>query len=412
MKVVAVSYSDINGGASRAAYRIHRALLSQGVDSAMCVSEALAGDWTVRGPASKWDKAAVKARLAIGDAMAACIKTENRVSHSAAVAPTSRAHRLNESDADVVHLHWVNREMMSIRDIARIKKPVIWTLHDMWAFCGAEHYNEDGRWREGYTRDNRPESESGFDLNRWVWGRKRKHWRRPIQIVTPTRWLASCVRESALLHDWPVTVVHYAIDTEAWRPMDKRITRSLLGVPDDVPLLAFGAVAATSDKRKGFDLLRGALQHLRGAVPDLHLLVFGQMAPRIPDDVGFPVHYAGYLHDDLSLRMLYSAADVMAIPSRQDNLPNTGIEALSCGTPVVAFDVCGLPDIVKHEETGYLAKPFDCEDFAHGISWVLGDADRHDRLARNARDDAVRRFSYPVVAQEYLRMYETVIASS
>jgi glycosyltransferase involved in cell wall biosynthesis len=157
---------------------------------------------------------------------------------------------------------------------------------------------------------------------------------------------------------------------------------------------------------KGFDLLQAALGHLRNNRSDLQLAIFGQSAPDKPKDLGFPVHYLGHIHDDLTLRILYSAADVMVIPSRQDNLPNTGVESLACGTPVVAFDTCGLPDIVSHMKTGYLARPFDTEDLAMGIEWVLADSSRYGVLSKNARAYSVDHFSEAVVVSRYLELYE------
>jgi glycosyltransferase involved in cell wall biosynthesis len=230
-----------------------------------------------------------------------------------------------------------------------------------------------------------------------------------MQIVTPSRWLADCARQSALMSDWPVEVIPNALDTEAWSPIEPRTARYLLGLPPAAPLLLFGAYGGAVDPRKGFDLLADALARLRGQVPDLRLLVIGQAEPEEVPDLGFPVHYGGRLSDDLSLRVIYSAADAMLIPSRQDNLPNTGVEAHACGTPVIAFDIGGLPDIVTHEQTGWLARPFDPEDLAQGIRWVLTDAERHARLCEQARAEAVRRFAYPVVAQRYRALYAQAI---
>jgi len=411
MKSLLLNTSDIWGGAARAAYRIHNALRYIGVDSKMCVNHMTAGDWTVEGPQSKLAKLAVRIRPQVGSLLTKTLKTDNSIIHSPSVIPSNWSKYLNTSDADVVHLHWVNREMLSIADIGRIHKPVVWTLHDMWVFCGAEHYTEDFRWRDGYTRDNRPSYESGFDLNRWTWKRKRKHWKYPMHIVTPSRWLADCVRESALMGDWPVQVVHNAIDTDTWQPVDKGLARQILHFPPDVPLLLFGAIGGTCDPRKGFDLLRNALQHLDGQLPGLELVILGQLAPRQSENLGFPVHYTGYMHDDVSLRLLYSAVDALVIPSRQENLPNAGVEALSCGTPVVAFDTCGLPDIVKHKQTGYLAKAFDIIDLAIGIRWVLQAQVENEEpgkltwLGKNSRHDAVTRFSNSVVAEQYLQVY-------
>jgi len=411
LKVFSLSYSDISGGAARAAYRIHHALRRYGVDSIMQVTHASAGDWTVQRSTSQLNKLTAKGKSFFGGLMARLLTTGNPILHSPAIFPSHWPASLNRSDADLLHMHWVNGEMISVGDIGRLRKPVVWTLHDMWAFCGAEHYTEDFRWRDGYLRNNRPDHESGFDLNRWIWQRKRRAWQQPLHIVTPSRWLAECVRQSVLMRDWPVTVVHNAIDTDVWRPLDKVIARGLLNLPCDVPLLLFGAMGGSNDPRKGFDLLRQALQHLRGKISNLQLVVFGQLAPPIPESLGFPVHYTGHLHDDLSLSVLYSAADVMLIPSRQDNLPNTGVEALACGTPVVAFNTCGLPDIVTHQQTGYLAGAFDAEELASGIQWVLADREHHARLCANARLDAVARFSYPVIAEQYLRVYRAAVAA-
>ncbi len=409
MIVAHINYSDVIGGAARAAYRIHHALRQYSIDSRMHVNLASAGDWTVQGPVTKIEKAINKVTPTLGGLARHLLKTNNPILHSPAIIPSNWTERLNRIDADVVHFHWVNGEMLSIAGIGSVKKPIVWTLHDMWAFCGAEHYTEEFRWKEGYLQHNRPSYESGFDLNRWTWQRKHKHWRRPMHIVTPSRWLAECVRQSSLMHDWPVTVVPNAINTNFWQPVDKTLARQILNLPNDVPLLLFGAMGGTSDSRKGFDLLKSSLELIRGQIHGLELIVFGSLAPRIEANLGFPLHYTGHLHDEITLRLLYSAADALVIPSRQDNLPNTGVEALSCGTPVIAFNTCGLPDIVEHEQTGYLAKAYDIEDLARGIQWVISDAERHKVLSQNAREKAVKRFSYPVVAQQYMNVYEQAI---
>jgi glycosyltransferase involved in cell wall biosynthesis len=218
----------------------------------------------------------------------------------------------------VVHLHWVQGETLSIADMGRIQKPIVWKLHDMWAFCGAEHYTEEFRWREGYSCDIGPAYESGFDRNRWTWQPKRKHWQRPMHIVTPSTWLGECVCESALMREWPVSVIPNCLDTDRWKPMEQALARELLGLPADVPLIMFGSHGANASHHKGFDLLTAALEHLRGEISRLDLVVFGQLSPHNPPDLGFPVHYTGQLHHDLSLRALYSAADALVVPSRQD----------------------------------------------------------------------------------------------
>jgi len=190
--------------------------------------------------------------------------------------------------------------------------------------------------------------------------------------------------------------------------MDQGLARDLLGLPPDVPLLLFGAMGGGRDPRKGFDLLAQALGHLRSEIPELELVIFGQLAPQQPPELGFPVHFAGHLHDDLSLRVLYSAADALVVPSRQDNLPNTAVEAQACGTPVVAFEIGGLPDIVEHRVSGYLAKAFDSVDLSVGIRWVLYQKASR-RILNITRSQAISRFSNNKIARMYASKYWEII---
>ena len=409
MKVIHLNHSDINGGAARAAYRIHHALRKRGIDSRMWVNSANSDDWTVEGPESKLERALAKLRPAIGQIPRKLLKTENLILHSSSWLPSSWVKKINNSDADLVHIHWVAREMLSIKDIGSIKKPVVWTFHDMWAFCGAEHVTEDLRWKEGYTMHNRPSYESGFDLNRWVWKRKRRHWKEPMQIVTPSRWLAQCVKTSELMRKWPVSVIPNALDVEKWRPADKLFTRQLLHLPSDVPLLLFGAIDGGGDPNKGFDLLLKALKLLSERIPKIELIVFGQLSPEKPPDLGVPVHYTGHLHDDISLRMLYSAADALVVPSKLEAFGQTASEAHSCATPVIGFKTSGLIDIVDHEATGYLAKAFEPADYAKGVEWVIENSERLEKLGGNARQKAEDNFAYPIVAGRYKEVYEDCI---
>jgi glycosyltransferase involved in cell wall biosynthesis len=375
----------------------------------MLVNTSFTGDWTVKGHDKKLLRMFNQIRPAIARLATKFLKTQNCVVHSPAMLPSNWGKRLNSSSADIVNLHWVNNEMISISDIATIKKPLVWTLHDMWGFCGAEHVTNEGRWREGYLKKNRPDYESGVDINRLVWSRKKKAWDKPIPIIVPSQWMESCVKQSYLMKDWPVRVIPNPIDTDLWCPRSKKFSRAIYGLPNDVPLILFGAIDSVDDWWKGFSLLYEALKNLIGEVPNLELVVLGKSEPEIPSDFGFPVHYVGRLHDDVSLSLLYNSVDLVAIPSIIDNFPNIGVEAHSCGTPIVAFDVCGLRDIVTHLKTGYLAKAFDALDFADGMKWVLQNDERMTMLGTAARQKAVATWSYELVAKAYLEAYQEII---
>lgn len=381
------------------------------MDSIMWVNNATSGDSSVECPPTKVAKAMVPIRALFTRSLSQTLKTSNPIIHSPSILPSHWLRRINDSHANLIHLHWVQGEMLSIADIGQIRKSVVWTLHDMWAFCGAEHLAWDDRWRDGYCRGNRPPHESGFDLNCWTWQRKRKYWHRPFNIVCPSQWLANCVRSSALMHTWPVTVVPNPIDTSRWQPVDQCFSRKLLGLPQHCRLLLFGAFGGVGEHHKGFDLLLAALTKLHTDVglADLELVVFGQHEPQSPPKLSFPVHYIGHLHDDVSMRALYSAADALVIPSRQDNLPNTGLEAQACGTPVVAFNTCGLPDIVDDRTTGVLAEPFEPASLAAAISWVLDDLHRLHQLGHAARFRAERLWNPERVSGLYADVYRQAI---
>lgn len=405
MKVIHISFSDLSGGAAVAAYRIHKAQLSIGIDSEFWVEKAISGDFTVK---NKGSAVLNFGKLVFPKVIFKLFRTENKILHSLALFPSFLIKKINESNADFVNLHWIQNEMLSIEDIKKIKKPIIWTLHDMWAFCGAEHYTDDLRWQEGYFNQNRPNYEKGLDLNKWVWKRKLRNWKKPFTIVTPSIWLHECSLKSVLFNKFNNVCIPYPIDTLKWKPINKEHARNILNLPIESPLILFGAVGGGNDPRKGFDLLCEALNFLNAKITNVELVVFGQNKPKNELNLGFPAHYMGHLHDEISLRILYSAADVMIIPSRQDNLPNTGIESHACGTPVVAFDIGGLSDIVEHKVTGYLAKPFDTLDMAEGIFWVLSVAENLSHLSENASKKANGIWNMEVIGRRYLDLYDSI----
>lgn len=435
MNILHINAYDIEGGAARAAYRIHRSIVDHGrapnLNSRMRVIYKQSDDPTiVSGPLHHgrlWGSIHPRiSRLAKRG-----FSTGNPTWHSYAWPDTGLGNELEQlhkqGQADIVHLHWLGNSTLSIEEIGHLTMPLVWSLHDQWAFCGAEHYtspprvgeaeSSDKRYEIGYTKTSRPAHESGPDLNRRIWKRKNRAWRSPIHIVAPSNWMAECARSSALMNEWPITVIPYPINLETWSPFDQRQARTILKLPLDRPLILFGAVGGTADSRKGADLLLKSLQRLRSKVAgtsleQLELVVFGQGSPVNPTQMGFPIHYSGRLHDDISLRLLYAAADVFVIPSRQDNLPNTGLEAQACGTPVVAFRTGGLVDIVDDRTTGALAEPFDPENMANALRWVLEDTNRWQQLRDAARRRAENLWNPRRICEMYQALYSTMLSKT
>jgi len=410
MKVLIVNTADIEGGAARAAYRLHRALLGEGVDSQMLVQSKSSDDYTVMGPITKTQKGLGKLRPTLDSLPVRRYKHRTKTLFSPAWFPFSDVvKRINELNPDVVHLHWVAGGMLCIEDIARIKAPIVWSLHDMWAFTGGCHYDEQcGAFRQQCGNCKVLQSKNDKDLSRRVHNRKQTTFqqKKNITLVGLSRWLADEAAASSLFSSQQVVNLPNPIDTEAFSPFDQATARELLNLPQHKKLILFGAMGATSDPRKGYLELSQSLVHLQ--IDNAELVVFGASQPQ--EGAEFPqlAHYLGRIHDDLTLRVLYNAADVMIVPSLQENLSNAIMESLACGTPVVGFDIGGNSDLIDHQGNGYLAKPFDTEDLAQGIEWVINHPD-YSEISTEARNVVLKNFDSKVVAPKYIELYRSVL---
>jgi glycosyltransferase involved in cell wall biosynthesis len=412
MKILIVNTYDILGGAARAAYRLHRSLLSAGIDSKMLVQTKKSDDYTVI-PVYGSNKIG-KAFSLIGPTLDQIplkfYKNRIKTPFSPACLPFSKAiEKIKEINPDIVHLHWIAGGMIKIEDLAKINKPIVWTLHDNWAFTGGCHI----KWScEKYTNSCGACPVLGsikeYDLSKKGWIRKNKVFKNINMIIaTPSQWLYDCSKKSSLLKDKRHKVIPNPIDVDLFKPVDKSISRKIWNLPQDKKLIAFGAVSATSDINKGFKELSEALYKIADK-KNIELVVFGSSQPKNPPDFGFKTHYLGHLHDDVSLVTLYSAVDVVVVPSLQENLSNTIMESLACGTPVVAFNVGGNSDMIEHLKNGYLAKAFDIDDLRNGIEWVLN-TPNYDELCKNAREKVLREFDSKIVAKRHIELYEEVL---
>lgn len=414
MKSIVFNFSDLAGGAAIAAYRTHQSLRRVGVDSTMWVNRKLSDDWTVKSPAS--GKPVSHVRSLLGTRLPELLRRDAENEYrSYNWIPSRWARKLNRSDAELVHLQWVNCETLSIRNIAQIEKPKILTMQDMWAFGGAEHYTYEERWKCGYSKESKPSSVKGLDMDRLVWLSKQKHWSKPFQLVAISTWLADCVRQSSLFGDWPVVVIPNPVDTQFWKPLDMQVARSAFNLPVDKKIVLFGALGGTMNQRKGYSFLEAALAKIKLKRDDIHLVVYGQSEPQNKLETQFPITYVGRLSDPAAICLLNNAADVFVNPAIQEAFGQTASEAHASGLPVVAFEGTGIADIVDHKNTGYLAQLEQADDLAKGIMWVLdrvGDetAGEEGTLSANARKRAVSKFSYEVVGQQYLKLYEQVLA--
>ena len=306
----------------------------------------------------------------------------------------------------LVHLHWLASSLLRIEDLARISVPVVWTLHDTWAFTGGCHYTGDcGGFRAECGHCPQLGSNIDNDLSRAIWRRKHNVYANlNLTVVAPSRWLAEVARQSSLFAGCRIEVIPNGLDTDVYRPLDRAAAKAFLGIDPAHPVLLFGAQWLT-DRRKGGDLLTAALAQIEFPCT---LLTFGEGQLSLNENPSLTVRALGSLHDDVSLAVMYSAADVFLCPSREDNLPNTVAESMACGTPCVAFDVNGLPDMITHRVDGWLARAFEPSDLAAGIRWLI----RHpnpDVLRRAAREKALAEYSLDVMSARYTALYAELL---
>tara|TARA_S200000501_G_scaffold365461_1_gene398941 strand:+ start:4869 stop:6251 length:1383 start_codon:yes stop_codon:yes gene_type:complete len=429
LSVVHLSNNDIVGGASRAAYRIHRCLEDNKsdylVNSSMKVIKKYSNDQTVtclNNNSYFWKRLQPR----ISRFIKSNFETTNKSAHSIAYPNTGLLREINNNQSfkNITHLHWLGDNTISIEEVGKLKGPIFWTLHDQWPFCGAEHYTHppinknvvqinDFRYRQNYSSKSRIFDEKGFDINRWTWERKKRSWTKPINIVATSSWLFECVKKSSLMKNWPIHLIPYPINTKNWKPINKIHAKNILGIDPKKKVLLFGAIGGTKDTRKGSHILEEALIILRDSYYEnikngIKILVFGEASNK-KNVNNLPVDFLGSLSDDLSLRVVYSAADVMVVPSIQEAFGQTASEAHACATPVVAFNIGGLIDIVSHQQTGYLADPYDPRSLAYGINWTLEDEERNKKLSSQARLKAEKYWDSRIIAKKYVDAYNSVL---
>lgn len=414
MKVAIVSTHDLEGGAGRAAHRLHQALRAAGQQSMMFVQHRADPDASIDGSRGRLDDAIARMRWRVDHAPAQALGIA-RGRFAVNWLGVDLRRRLRAFAPDVVHLHWVHTGFVSLGEIAELS-PVVWTAHDMWAFTGGCHYDgECARYATDECNGCPMQSRA-----RWIpFARSRLRAKAEafadadLHIVAPSRWLADVAKASSATAGRSVTVIPNAIDLQRFRPIDRSAARVLYGLPDDATVLLFGALQAGTDARKGFAQLDAALRLLaEGPLRDrLVLCVFGGAQRGDAMTHGIRVRHVGHLVDEESLIALYSAADAFVAPSLQDNLPNTVVEASACGLPTIAFAIGGMPDLVLDGATGRLAVPGSADSLARAIESIATDREACRRAGLAARAHIAGLCASDIVADRHLSLYRDAIAA-
>lgn len=415
MRVLIVNTAERTGGAAIAANRLLQALNHNGVDARMLVRDRKTGaaavvsippSWRLRAK-FLWERGVIWLNNGLS----------KRGIFQIDIANTGTDITRTEAFqwADVIHLHWVNQGYLSLHDLERILdagKPVVMTLHDQWYFTGICHYSSGCTKYQSRCEKCPMLKGPGVDLARRIYDRKQAIYEgRSITFVGCSRWMADLARQSRLTQGHTVVNIPNAIDTSVFKPMDKHAARNKFGLPEDKYLLLFGAQRIT-DERKGFSYLKEACEHIAQFGPELAarlgVVVLGGDAESVKSALPLPVYTVNYLNNEAEIARLYNAVDLFVTPSLQDNLPNTIVEAMSCGTPCVGFEVGGIPEMIGHQQDGYVADYCDSIDFAQGIAWCLEEG-RLATLGAAARTAALATYGESVVAQRYQEVYQGLL---
>ena len=437
IRVFSVCTSDILGGAARAAYRIHEGVSTLGVDSRMFVKNKGSQDPNVHTLSefvpnnpiyNALDWSASKVKNKIQHYLWSQYPNKD-VNFKSDLRGTRLHGALQKLDYDVLHLHWINQRFIHIDELRKVHKPIVWTLHDSWPFCGVCHYFLNC---EGYQHQcgNCPQlgSNKQDDLSRQIWQHKADVYKElDLHIVSPSQWLADCARQSSLFGDRDICVIPNCLDTELFRPLTIDEIRSIAERQQNAvvrrilreatqekglakPFVLYGAMNAANDRRKGFASLLSALQLLDTQGFEGHLVVFGANQQDLPMQFkNIDVTFVGYIRDTTILTALYTIANVMVVPSLTENLSCTIMESMSCGTSVVAFNIGGNGDMIDHKQNGYLANEQDAEDLANGIRWCLN-KNEGNILGNRARAKVLEKYTPDIVCEQYKILYNSLIS--
>ena len=407
MKVLHIGYSDSNGGANIAMMRLHQSLIKQNIDSKVLVAEKLSDDPNVFGPTKSLEIIINDIKKILVRQKKYIFKNTEIYSHSINFFKSPILKKINEINPDIVNLHWVNNELLSIGQIGRIKKPVVWTFLDMWPMCGGEHYTETLFYKNGYIKNNN-QNNLLFDLNYYLWKKKMKNWNtESIKVVCISDWLKNKAKESLLFKKSNIYKINCDIDPDIWKPIDKNKSREILNLPKDKKLLLFVSTNGVNDLRKGFKFIDNSIKKILEKRNDLELIIIGRKKGIEKKPYKFRVIENISGQNVNELRLLYSACDILLAPSLMEAFGQVASEASSCRTPTLAFKDTGLTDIIEHKKNGYLSNYLDQDDFTNGLNWLLTNLE-NENLEENCIKIIEEKFSHFAISKKYIEIYNSI----
>lgn len=408
IKVLHLVSGDLSGGAARGAYWLHRGLLKNGIHSRILTdgNTNLLDETVFSIAENSRGKLARALRSRLNAVLTVFYPNRKGKNFSTGFFGYDFTKTRFYAEAMIIHLHGVDGGFVSMRHLSNIQKPIVWTLRDMWPMTGGCHYSMGcNNFVTGCGGCPQLGSNTKFDLSRFVCLTKKKYIPKTVKVVGISHWLSNQAKESLLFKPYDVCTISNNIDTQLFTPIEKIIARSILGIHTEKKIILTGA-QSLNDFYKGFDKYLQAICHLNK--DKYHLCFFGNVDQQLVSELGFSFSIFGFLHDAISLRLAYSAADIFVAPSIMEAFGKTLAEAMACGTPVVCFDATGPRDIVDHMVNGYRAIPFESEDLARGIEWVCKNQDIV-KMENSARNKVTLFFDNSVIAKQYIELYKNIL---
>jgi glycosyltransferase involved in cell wall biosynthesis len=420
-RVVIVNTSSNTGGAAIAAKRLLIALNKQPkIEAKMLVRDGNATQNIIITTNSRWKKFLNFVRFAWERFIFVLLEKSKEVRFLFSLANTGEdiAEQPVIKNADIIHLHWINGGFLSLKSIKKLlqlNKPIVWTLHDMWLFTGGCHHSgECNNFMQQCGNCNFIKFPVSRDISHRIWKRKEKIFKQSanIIVVTCSSWLRGKAMESSLLANKCIVSIPNPIDTEVFKPIDKILCREKLDISETKKYILFAA-ANVNNYFKGFSYFTDSLQLLLHDHPDIkdkiEILVVGRIKNKeIFTSIPLSYRVLGTANEEKMI-LIYNACDIYVTSSLQENLPNTIMEAFACGTPVVGFNIGGIPEMIDHRKNGWLATFKSADSLAEGIYWTLFEADS-SQLSANARDKAMKEYNEDRIAREYLNLYQQLLA--
>ena len=410
MKILHINQSEIDGGAAIAVSRLHSALLKKKINSWLLVEDAVnLNKNIIISKKNFFLNNTFKENF--NKVVRKIHKKKNLNLHSYSIFKSNILKKISSLEPSLINLNWICNDMISIEQVLQIDFPLVWTMHDFWPFSGAEHYPLDNRFVDGYLSSNKPKDIRFFDLDKWVWKRKLKYKNKIRNIICTSNWMIKNVKNSIIFRDANIHYVPCTINTDKWLPIDKKKARESLSIEIEKKIIIFVASNGIKDKRKNFDFILKILSENKIKANDLEIIIVGSDVKNFEFKNykfrNFKINY----NDFKSLILLYSAADLLVMPSLSEAFGQTALEAGSCCTPTIAFKNTGTEDLILHKETGYISNYNDINDFSYGINWCLENTSLNSvNIGIKARNFIINKFSSDVVSSKFIDVCKKILS--